>query len=176
MTTIKVKIFAKEREPYLNYHTSSFEVGNVNFPIQIYAEEVMSLPSKKRKEYARILKTFISTTASFLMLSSRSMASTLTSAKPSVPTTGLPPDLIEPIMELIRWALGGSVLLAVLLLIAAGALRMFRKKKEAADWTTDIIRGFIQILLATPVIFLMYYIVTLLLGNFSNFLNPFAMQ
>jgi len=164
----------KEPKDYLNYHLSSFEVNPVNFPMKINVEEVMNLSKKERKKAKKVAKAFVATTMSFLSLSSRSMAEGLTQSAQPVVNTGIPTDLIEPIMELIKMALGGSILLAVLLLIAAGILRMFRKKKEASEWTTDIIKGFLQILIATPVIFLMYYIITLLLGDFSAFLNPFA--
>jgi hypothetical protein len=172
--TITVNLCVKEQSPYLNYHFSSFQVGEVNFPNKITVEEVKNLPSRERKQYIRILKATISTTISFLSLSSKSMAGAMTTGTQQVVNTGLPLDLIEPILELIKLALGGSVLLTVLLLIGAGAMRQFRKKKESAEWTNDIIRGFIQILIATPLVFLLYYVTTLLLGNFGQFLNPFA--
>ncbi|AZV43700.1 hypothetical protein BAOM_3091 [Peribacillus asahii] len=134
----------------------------------------MNLSKKQRKKYDKIIKSFIGTTISFLTLTSKSMASQLQNTQPQqIMETGLPTDLIEPIMELIRLALGGSVLLSVILLIAAGTLRQFRKKKEAMEWSTDIIKGFIQILIATPLIFLLYYVVTSMLGGFSMFLKPF---
>lgn len=174
--TITVNLCVKERNPCLNYNLSSFKVGTVNFPMEINMEEVINLPSRKRKQYTKILKATVSTAISFLSLSSKSMASALTTATQPVANTGLPLDLIDPILELIKWALGGSILLTVLLLIASGAMRQFRKKKESVEWTTDIIKGFIQILIATPLVFLLYYVVTLLLGNFSQFLNPFARQ
>lgn len=173
MQPITVNFCVTKPKDYLNYHLSSFKVNPVNFPIEINMKEVMNLSKKERKSASKIVKSFVGTAISFLSLSSRSMAQGLNQPTQQVMNTGIPIDLIEPIMELIRMALGGSILLAVLLLIAAGTLRMFRRKKEASEWTTDIIKGFLQILIATPVIFLMYYIVTLLLGDFSMFLNPF---
>ncbi|PLR99625.1 hypothetical protein [Bacillus sp. T33-2] len=165
----------KEPNNYLNYHLSSFQINqSENFPFKINVEEVKNLSRKGRINAIRIVKSFTGTAISFLTLTSKSMANQLaTTPTQQVANTGLPPDLIEPIMDLIKLALGGSILLTVLLLIAAGVMRQFRKKKEAAEWTTDIIKGFIQIIIATPLIFLMYYIVTKLLGNFDMFLNPF---
>ena len=153
MQPITVNFCVTKPKDYLNYHLSSFEVNPVNFPVKIQMEEVMNLSKKERKNASKILKSFLGATISFLSLSSKSMANGLNQPTQQVMNTGIPSDLIEPIMELIRMALGGSILLAVLLLIAAGTLRMFRKKKEAVDWTNDIIRGFLQILIATPVIF-----------------------
>ncbi|MGD6876800.1 hypothetical protein [Bacillus infantis] len=174
MTTMTVKLCVKEPKAYLNYHLSTFKVNqNVNFPLQINVEEVKSLPKKQRKEFIKTARIFLATTTSFLTLTSKSMAATLNTQTPQLATTGLPVDLVEPIMELIKLAIGGSVLLSVLLLIAAGTMRQLRKKKEASEWTTDIIKGFLQVLISTPLIFLLYYVVTLLLGNFQMFLKPF---
>lgn len=176
MSSLTVNLCVRKPKDYLNYHLQSFKVDNiVNFPNQITVEEVRGCSHKERKQYTKVLKSFIGTTMSFMVLTSRSMAQTLQNTpSQQVVTTGLPPDLVEPLFDLIKLALGGSVLLAVLLMIAAGVLRMLRKKKESAEWTQDIIKGFVQIMIATPLIFLMYYVATLLLGNFSHFLNPFS--
>lgn len=172
--TITVNFYVRKPKDYLNYHLSSFKVSDtVNFPIKIIVEEVKNLTNKQKRRYSKIVKAFTGTTISFLTLSSRSMANTQSTATQQIATTGLPPDLIEPIMELIKLAIGGSVLLSIFLLILAGTMRQFRKKKDATEWSTDIIKGFIQVLLATPIIFLMYYVVTKLLGNFTMFLKPF---
>lgn len=175
MTSITVNLCVKKPKDYLNYHLTSFKADNtINFPIKILVEEVKSLTHKQKKQYSKILKSFVAVSMSFLALSSKSMAATLqTTPTPQVTTTGLPPDLIQPIMQLIGMAIGGSLLLTVILLIIAGTYRQFRKKKESAEWTTDIIKGFVQVLIATPLIFLMYYVVNLLLGNFTMFLKPF---
>lgn len=172
--TITVNLCVKKPKDYLKYNLTSFQINqSVNFPIKIIVEEVRNLTNKQKKKYSKIIKAFIGATISFLTLSSKSMANAQNSPTQQVVTTGLPPDLIEPIMELIKLAIGGSVLLSIILLILAGTMRQFRKKKEASEWSTDIIKGFIQVLLATPIIFLMYYVVTKLLGNFSMFLKPF---
>ncbi|KON87361.1 hypothetical protein AF332_11355 [Sporosarcina globispora] len=134
----------------------------------------MNLSQKEKRKFGKVVKVFVATTISFLKLSSVSMANALNNTQSqTVITSGIPTDLLEPIMELIKLALGGSLLLSVILLIAAGTMRQFRKKKEASEWTTDIIKGFLQVLIATPLIFLLYYVVTLLLGNFTQFLKPF---
>lgn len=175
MNSVTVKFCVKNPKSYVNYHTSSIVINNdkVNFPMKINIEEVISLKKKERKQYKKIIQSFIGTSMSFLMLTSRSMAAT-SQTTPSLPSGGiaLPPDLMEPLMQLIGLAIGGSVVLSILLMIAAGTMRQFRKKKEAVEWTTDIIKGFMQILISVPLIFLIYYIATLLLGNFQMFLKP----
>lgn len=171
---ITVNLCVKEQEGCNYIPFPSFRVNvdeDINF-IKNIVKEVKSLSRKQKKTYTKIVKSFIGTTISFLALSSRSMANTLNQPQIEL-TTALPQELLEPLMDMIKLALGGSLLLTILLLIASGVMRQFRKKKEASEWTTDIIKGFIQILIATPLIFLLYFIVTRLLGNFSQFLNPF---
>lgn len=174
MRNLKVNLCVREPKTYINYYTSSFTVENaVNFPIMI-VEEVKNLSKPERRQLKLITKSFLMTAGSFLTLTSRSMANTLQ----PVPTGqialgGIPKELFQPLIEILGTALGVSLALAVLLFIAAGILRMLRKKKEATEWTTDIIKGFIQILIAIPLIFLLYYAATLILGNFTSFLNPF---
>lgn len=171
-----LNLCVKKPDNLVNYKfTQPIMIHSENGNFHIGVKEVMNLTKKERKQAGKIIKAFIGATVSFLTLSSRSMANELNATPtPQVVNTGLPTEMIQPIMDLIKLALGGSVLLAVLLLIAAGALRMMRKKKEATEWTSDIIKGFVQILISTPVIFLLYYIVTSLLGNFQVFLNPFS--
>ncbi|PKR82875.1 hypothetical protein [Heyndrickxia camelliae] len=158
---------------FVNYQLSSFTLNEESFPVEINLKEVINLAPHQKKKYQKIIKTFIGTTVSFLMLSSRSMAQGLagTASQPSS-TLGLPPDFIEPILLLIKMALGGSFLLAILLMIAAGTLRMLRQKKQAVEWSNDIIRGFTQILLSIPVIFLIFYVAIKLLGNFTTYISP----
>lgn len=174
MQAIQVNLCVKEPKSFLNYHLSSFKVDSiVNFPNQIL-EEVRNLSKKEKREYSKIAKSFLMTSMSFLTLSSKSMANTLNAPQTQQTiVSGIPTDFISPIMELIGMAIGASLALSVILLIAAGIMRQFRKKKESIEWSNDIIRGFLQILVATPVIFLLYYLTTLLLGNFTEFLKPF---
>lgn len=171
MQPIRVNLCVKESRDYINYKLSSFTV-NENFQIQLYVEEVENLSNKQRKQFKKTHKAFISTTISFLSLSSRSMAQSLTQ-NPNIPTTGLPPDLMQPIMELLQLSIKASLILAAILLVSAGVLRMFGKSEKAIAWVKDIIKGLVQILIATPIVFLIYYVVTLLFGDFTAFKSPF---
>ncbi|MCA1025698.1 hypothetical protein LCM23_06310 [Cytobacillus kochii] len=155
---------------YLNYHLSTFYL-NENFTMGL-VKEVENLSPKQRKYIKRNIQLFISTTASFLTLSSKSMASAQITHSEQV-ITGIPTELLQTTQELIGLAVGSSVLLTILLLIGAGTLRQFRKKKEASEWTVDIIKGFIQIMIATPLVFILYYLTTIILGNFAQFSQPF---
>jgi Na+-driven multidrug efflux pump len=167
----------------VNYKINSFEVNgesipfnNVNFHIPTLIEEVKQLPKSEKKEYKRVLKTFLMTASSFMILPLRSMAAS------SVPTTatnlpksaeGLPPELLALLLKLLVISVGASVILAAILLVGAGVMKMFRKKKEANEWTVDIIKGLIQILVAVPVVFLIYYVATNLFSGSGWFVSPF---
>lgn len=170
---MKVNLYVREPKQHVKYHFSSFNIDQDHFPMKLDIKEVINLTEKQRKKYKMIVKTFLTTTVGFLSLTSKSMAQVLTTTtSQNTGMFGLPTDFIEPMLMLIKMALGGGFLLAILLMIAAGALRMLRKKKEATEWTTDIIKGFTQIIIAIPVIFLIFYVAIQIFGNFEMFLNP----
>jgi hypothetical protein len=164
----------REQNPLIKYNFSQFEINHESFPFNLQLKEVISIPVKEKKKSKRILKSFIGTTMSFIALSSRSMAQGLATTAPhQAGMLGLPVDFTDPMIMLIKMALGASFLLAMILMIAAGSLRMLRKKKEATEWTTDIIKGFTQVLLSIPIIFLIFYVAVKLLGNLDMFIKPF---
>jgi hypothetical protein len=51
------------------------------------------------------------------------------------------------------------------LLAIAGIYRMFRKREESQIWTTDIIKGLVQVLIALPVVYSLFYLAQLVFGN-----------
>jgi hypothetical protein len=86
---------------------------------------------------------------------------------------GMPPELLQLLLQILKISVGTAVLLSMILLVGAGVMRMFRKKKEATEWTTDIVKGLIQILIAVPIVFLIYFVVNLLFSNSGWFVSPF---
>jgi uncharacterized membrane protein YozB (DUF420 family) len=154
----------------------SVRLNNVNFHIPTLLEEVKQLPLSKIKQYKKIIKTFLVTTSSFLVLPLRSMAETSipvgTTTLPQT-ATGMPPELLELLLTLLKISVGAAVILSAICLVFAGVLRMFRKRKEANEWTVDIIKSIIQILVAVPVVFLIYYVANLLFGHSGWFVSPF---
>jgi type IV secretory pathway VirB2 component (pilin) len=86
---------------------------------------------------------------------------------------GMPPELLQLLLQILKISVGTAVLLSMILLVGAGIMRMFRKKKEATEWTTDIVKGLIQILVAVPIVFLIYFVVNLLFSNNGWFVSPF---
>ncbi len=79
------------------------------------------------------------------------------------------PELISEFgmtVALITVSIG--VALSMTLLSVAGMYRMFRKQKEATAWTNDIIRGLVQILIAIPTVYILYYMAQLLFKNLGT--------
>lgn len=173
---VLVKLCVKNPSPLVNYHFSQFEVDDIdNLNFQELIEEVRLLPRKQLKKYKKIAKTFLTTLATFPMLPLRSMAESSIPSTTNLPhvATGMPPELLDLLLKILVIAVGASVILAAIMLVFAGVMRMFRKRKEANEWTVDIIKSLIQILVAVPVVFLIYYVSTLLFGGSGWHVNPF---
>jgi hypothetical protein len=180
-----VNLCVKEQDQLVNYHFSqpfivnndTFKLNNVNFHIPTLIKEVKRLPKSKIKEYKKISQTFLITASSFLMLSSKSMASTLPSAVPvttNLPKTaeGIPPELLALLIQLLTIAVGGAVFVAAIMLAVTGIAKMFRVK-GITQWTSDILKGLFQALAAIPVVFLIYYLATLLFKGSGWWIHPF---
>ncbi|WJV20717.1 hypothetical protein QU593_09905 [Rossellomorea marisflavi] len=169
MGTLKVHLSARKPKDYLNYSHSSFTVNTINFPSQIWEEEVKKLTPHQRKANLRIVKSLIASTISFMTLSSRSMAQSSTETVNPMGIGGIPQELMEPLLQILAGTLGCSVVFAMILLISSGVMRMLRQREKAIAWNTDIIKGLVQILISIPTISVLYVIVTKLLAHFDIF-------
>lgn len=107
MTTIKVNLYVRKPKQHVKYHFSSFNIDQDHFPMKLDIKEVINLTEKQRKKYKTIAKTFLTTTVGFLSLTSKSMAQVLTTTtSQNTGMFGLPTDFIEPMLMLIKMALG----------------------------------------------------------------------
>lgn len=73
--------------------------------------------------------------------------------------TEITPDIVMDWgvqLSLITVAIG--VAISGSLLAMAGVYRMFRKRKEAEEWTTDIIKGLVQVLIAVPTVYALFHL------------------
>jgi ABC-type amino acid transport system permease subunit len=72
-------------------------------------------------------------------------------------------------------SVGAGIILAAILLVLAGMSRMFGKKmrKDATEWTVDIIKGLTQVLISVPIVFVIYYLATLIFKSSGWFVSPF---
>lgn len=169
----------KKQDSLVNYKLGNpIIIGEapVNFHPKIILEEVKTLSPSGKKKFQKVAKTFLMTTISFLALSSRSMAESLnkTDAIP-IATVGIPQELMVFMQTALVIVVGAGIFLSAILLASAGIMKMLGKKgrKESEEWSVAIIKGFVQILLSTPIIFLIYYLVSIVLKGSGIFVSPF---
>lgn len=182
-----VNLCVKNPDPLINYSYSAPIVFQevvpghfVNFPIESLIQEVKKLPKETIKRYKQIIQTFIVTATSFLTLPFKSMANT-TQVVPSLPTVGnnissvpgMPPEIMDLLLKLLVISVGSAVVLGAILLIFAGVRRMFGQKKQASEWTVDILKGLTQVLISVPTVFLIYYLISLLFKGTAWYVSPF---
>lgn len=180
---VKVNLSVKKQDYLVKYNPfqpisvsdSTIGINNVNFHMQTLIEEVNQLPKKERSKIKQQILTFQATVATFLLLPLKSMANTSTSVPvTSLPNSaeGIPPEIMDLLIGLLKISVAVGVVLAAILLVSAGIGKMFRMK-EASKWTQDIIRGLVQILLSVPVVFIIYYVASLIFKGSGWFVSPF---
>lgn len=178
-----VNISVKEADSLVSYtHFRSFKVNNVigtgktvNFHIPTLIKEVKQTPKKELKSIRNQIVTFLTTASAFTMLPLRSMAASVPATTLPKTATGIPPELMDLMIMLLTISVGAGIILAAILLVLAGMSRMFGKKmrKDATEWTVDILRGLIQILVSVPIVFILYYVATLIFKSSGWFVSPF---
>jgi hypothetical protein len=176
--TFTLKIYAKELESHVTYNNPLKEIkqdygnntiGDLAFFVKSLPREVKELKKKDRKALKKTLRLAYLTCVSLLALTNPTFAATTTVA------TGL----MEPteIMEIIQWMIKICAMLgigfAILCLQIASVMRIFRKRKEAIEWSNDIIKGAVQLVLAPILIMLIAYTAYLLFSGSSWFVKPF---
>lgn len=172
MNPITVNFCVKNPESYVKYNTINPIKTNipVNFPIEINVKEVMSLSKKEKKEFKKTAKAYLKTLLTFPTLASKSMAAGLiTTPSQTTPDLLIPPDFLATCMTVIITVIVLAVVAAIICMILAGVMRMFKQKKFAIEWTSDIIHGFAQILVAVPLILFLFLLTVLLFKNLPLF-------
>lgn len=169
MAALKVTISARELDPNVKYVPFRNEAVPF-FPKPNPVKEVIVEPIKWKTEFLWKLAGFVLTSA----------VATMAFGDPTLAAGTMEAETLKTSQELnVMFDMFAKLLVAVgvgssgVLLSAAGLYRMIRKDKESRDWTTDIIKGLVQVLLAGPTVMLLVYIATLLFGGSSWFVTPF---
>jgi uncharacterized membrane protein YidH (DUF202 family) len=173
----------KNPDSYVNYHLSkpftvdeTVRINDINFHIPILIKEVKLLPQGKIKQYRKTIQTFLVTASSFTMLPLRSMANSVipTQTVSTLPqsATGIPPELLELLLMILKISVGAAVILAAILLVMNAIGKMFRIK-GMTEWAVDIVKALVQVLVAVPIVFLIYYVANLLFSKSGWFVSPF---
>ena len=173
---MKLNLSAKKLNPSVNYHNAnkSYQINEVKEMkltetfIQDIQKEVKAVNKKNRKVAIKILKATYIAGMITLSIANPTLAAT---------TTTLDPSVMKEFLDVMKFVVICSIVvssaLAMLLMMAAGAYRMLRKQKEATAWTTDIIKGYVQCLVAVPLISLLLYTAIKLFKNAEWFFMPF---
>lgn len=174
---VTLKISAKELDQKINYINPIQHINlnkkneKLDFLLANIEKEVKQLTIQQKKRYAKILKSTLITTSSLLLFVTPTLAAT--------PITPPSPDIIMPqdILKFGAWVIGIccslGFLLATVCYQLAGGMRILRKRKEANDWTVDIIKGFTQLMLAPVIVGLIAIVCYMLFRNFTWFVSPF---
>lgn len=141
---------------------------NENFIVEKLKGEAVKLNKKERKTILTILKT--------MYLTSISILGTVTPvfAQSTMETAFIPKsEILEIFAYLTGIATLSGVGISLLLLQSAGIYRMFRKKKEATEWTSDILKGLTQVVASPILVSVIAVLAYLLFGNSEWFIKPF---
>ena len=155
------------------YVTSRVAVRNndsiENF-IKSTAKEVESYSIKKKKKLLTITSGILTLLTTMTASSQIAMAENVVQVDYN--SDLIPTEISEILTQLINFAGKIGILIAILLMIIAGCLKMFGQSEKARKWSVDIIKGFGQILLAPLIIMILVTLTRLLLGNVDG-LKPF---
>jgi hypothetical protein len=147
--------------------------------------EIKRFDKKKLKTFAKVCALTLATSASIFMLVHPAMAATTQTVVantnvsiPAVSSPLLPSDIKEIGLYLIGLIAVASTLGAIIAVQLAGGWKILKfgkdkAVKEANDWTTQIMKGYLQVLLAPVLILVLAIIVYLLFQNFPFFAKPF---
>jgi hypothetical protein len=184
MTPI-LTISAKNLQQGVKYIPFQTDYNKENFIHPNLIKEVINLSLSEKKKVKKTAKQFIVTATSFLVLILPTIASAATTGDISaVPTTIVdnPVEVTFPkeIISLVKWVLtisvGIGVSQALIMLVMSGMLRMIpnsKIEKLVKEWNNAILRGFLQVIIAAPLILLIWFVANKLLGTSGWFISPF---
>lgn len=147
-------------------------VNHIDFLKKSIRREVAKKDRRKLKRYKKICRKSIATfLTAFFLTKNTAMANTVTT-KELEELKGVPEEIFQIGMILIGICVTISTILAIILTQLAGGYRMLQRREEATEWTSDIIRGYTQILLAPVIIIIISLITLLLFKDFDWFITP----
>ena len=139
--------------------------NQVSFLAEGLRKEVMTGPTKQRERRVKTLKKlqkgFVSILGAVMLINPvTAFAQTIGDTYPAIQGgMEITPNIVMSWglnIALMTVAIG--VALSGALFAIAGIYRMFRKRREAEEWTTDIIKGLIQVLIAVPTVYALFHL------------------
>jgi hypothetical protein len=165
---LNLTISARELDPVVTYNPFEKVMVNHNdnekrvlFLAKNLQKEVMQGTERQQlkniKKLKKLIRVSLSVLAAGFGMSPKALAATAAAADPVTPAVvmgwGLKVALIS---------VSAGVAMSMTLLSAAGIYRMLRKREAAVEWTADIVRGLVQVLISVPVVYLLYYLAQIL--------------
>ncbi|MGY1422802.1 MULTISPECIES: hypothetical protein [Bacillus cereus group] len=139
-----------------------------NFFLKRLRREVKHASKKEKRNWLRILKGLLITTT--LVIGNATPAFAAESLTADVFT--MPLELIQLFVGLLVITVIIAIGIALIASVLAGICRMIRKGKLAHEWTNDIIRGLVQVLLLPLTIFCIILFFHFLFGNMDWYIDP----
>lgn len=167
--TYKIK-FHQNQSEYQNVEKEFNEqLKKVPFHVKNLKREVINSKKKKRYQWLELAKKSIPMLSGILMYASPAAAQTVSKTAEAVL---MPAEMIQVLLAILMSCIIIAVGIALVGSVLAGVCRMFRKHKFAQEWSNDIIRGLIQVLLMPLAIFCIILLFHSLFGNLKWYIDP----
>ena len=168
--TLKLNISTKNLNSHVQYHKphKTYTLNDTTYPklqdmdFLIETIEKGVIKGKERKKLKKILKLTYLTGVAFLIMTNPTFAATTPTGMEITPTS---------IHTLAKYLISITTVIGVgmsmLAYQMAGGLRLFRKNKVANEWSIDIKKGFMQIVLSPFVFSLLWVMLQIFLGHWD---------
>lgn len=167
--TYKIK-FHQNQSEYQNVEKEFNEqLKKVPFHVKNLKREVINSKKKKRYQWLELAKKSIPMLSGILMYASPAAAQTVSKTAEVVL---MPAEMIQILLAILMSCIIIAIGIALVGSVLAGVCRMFRKHKFAQEWSNDIIRGLIQVLLMPLAIFCIILLFHSLFGNLEWYIDP----
>lgn len=123
-----------------------------------------SQQQRKRKQLRKLMQVSSSVLGLMVGMTSPVSANSLLTTNSTVE-----PITVDKIFEfgqtLAVLSVSAGIALSMVLLAIAGMYRMLRKQREAQEWTSDIIKGLVQVLISIPIVYILYVLAQALFSS-----------
>lgn len=181
---MRLNLCARNTDSLVKYVPFKTEKIETNFIKPNLIEEVNQLSKKEKKELKKTIIKFVATATSFLTL----IIPTISLAAPleiitDVPTMADIPSeatVSKDVLKALYWILTVSVSIGAaqgfVFFVMSAMIRTIpnqKAQKFALEWNKAIIRGTTQLIIAIPLLFLLWKVGSILLKNSGLFISPF---
>jgi hypothetical protein len=153
------------------------EEERITFLADQIVKEVMETNSpvvqrKKTKQIKKFLQTATNVLGTLAAIAPKAtLAATTTEIAANVSMNTLTPHMVLQYgLSLAGITVAAGVSLAMVMLAVAGIWSMFRKRQQAQEWSQDVIRGLVQVLVTVPCVTLLYLLATILFTHLPKLL------